>query len=74
MPLGEGFISWREYVHATRQAFPGVPIELELFRHIGGYFQHTAELFKGRMDNTRVFRVMATALGLGPSEQRAGQR
>ncbi len=24
-----------------------------------------AELFRGRMDNTRVFRVMATALGLG---------
>ena len=25
-----------------------------------------AELFRGRIDNTRVFRVMATALGLGP--------
>jgi alkaline phosphatase len=24
-----------------------------------------ADLFKGRIDNTRVFRVMATALGLG---------
>jgi sugar phosphate isomerase/epimerase len=31
VPLGEGFISWSEYVHATRQAFPGVSIELELF-------------------------------------------
>lgn len=28
-----------------------------------------AELFRGRMDNTRVFRIMATALGLG-SERR----
>ena len=25
-----------------------------------------SELFRGRIDNTRVFRVMATALGLGP--------
>ena len=25
-----------------------------------------AELFRGRIDNTRVFRIMATALGLGP--------
>jgi alkaline phosphatase len=24
-----------------------------------------AELFRGRIDNTRVFRVIATALGLG---------
>jgi alkaline phosphatase len=24
-----------------------------------------SELFRGRLDNTRVFRVMATALGLG---------
>ena len=27
-----------------------------------------AELFKGRIDNTRVFRVMATALGLGAAK------
>ena len=27
-----------------------------------------AELFKGRIDNTRVFRVMATALGLGQAK------
>jgi alkaline phosphatase len=27
-----------------------------------------AELFKGRIDNTRVFRVMATALGLAPAK------
>jgi alkaline phosphatase len=27
-----------------------------------------AEMFKGRIDNTRVFRVMATALGLGSSK------
>jgi alkaline phosphatase len=33
-----------------------------------------AELFKGRIDNTRVFRVMATALGLGPSERQAGRQ
>jgi alkaline phosphatase len=26
-----------------------------------------AEQFRGRMDNTGVFRAMATALGLGPS-------
>src|SRR5262245_22117634 len=36
-----------------------------------------AELFKGRVDNTYVFRVMATALGLGkpgqPAEQTARQ-
>jgi alkaline phosphatase len=29
-----------------------------------------AELFRGRIDNTRVFRVMATALGLGVAESR----
>jgi alkaline phosphatase len=29
-----------------------------------------AELFRGRIDNTRVFRVMATALGLGARETR----
>ena len=28
-----------------------------------------AELFRGRIDNTRVFRVMATALGLGPGTE-----
>jgi alkaline phosphatase len=27
-----------------------------------------AELFRGRLDNTRVFRVMATALGLGAGD------
>ena len=27
-----------------------------------------AEMFRGRIDNTRVFRVMATALGLGQSK------
>jgi alkaline phosphatase len=32
-----------------------------------------AELFKGRVDNTYVFRVMATALGLGKLEQPAEQ-
>src|SRR5262247_829679 len=32
-----------------------------------------AELFKGRVDNTFVFRVMATALGLGKPEQPADQ-
>lgn len=31
VPLGEGFVSWAEYVHAVRKAFPMVPIELELF-------------------------------------------
>jgi alkaline phosphatase len=31
-----------------------------------------SELFKGRIDNTYVFRVMVTALGLGrPGEQAA---
>lgn len=29
-----------------------------------------AELFRGRIDNTRVFRVMATALGLGAGSTR----
>ena len=29
-----------------------------------------AEMFHGRLDNTRVFRVMATALGLGPDAGR----
>jgi alkaline phosphatase len=28
-----------------------------------------AELFRGRIDNTRVFRVMATALGLAPAKK-----
>ena len=32
-----------------------------------------SELFKGRIDNTYVFRVMATALGLGKPEQPAEQ-
>jgi alkaline phosphatase len=32
-----------------------------------------SELFKGRVDNTYVFRVMATALGLGKPEQAAAQ-
>jgi alkaline phosphatase len=32
-----------------------------------------AELFKGRVDNTYVFRVMATALGLGKLGQTAEQ-
>ena len=32
-----------------------------------------SELFKGRVDNTYVFRVMATALGLGKPEQPAEQ-
>jgi alkaline phosphatase len=27
-----------------------------------------AELFRGRLDNTRVFRVIATALGLGAGD------
>jgi alkaline phosphatase len=27
-----------------------------------------AELFRGRIDNTRVFRVIATALGLGAAD------
>jgi alkaline phosphatase len=26
-----------------------------------------AELFRGRIDNTAVFRIMATALGLAPA-------
>ena len=29
-----------------------------------------AELFRGRIDNTRVFRVMTTALGLAPGASR----
>jgi alkaline phosphatase len=37
-----------------------------------------SELFKGRVDNTYIFRVMATALGLGkleqPTEQAARQK
>jgi alkaline phosphatase len=32
-----------------------------------------AELFRGRIDNTRVFRVMATALGLAARNDRAGR-
>ncbi len=31
IPLGEGFIPWSAYIRTTRQAFPGLPIELELF-------------------------------------------